>query len=159
MKQLLQKIQIGIGIGKLKFGITRDSVKEILGEPESCEKYSYSNTEKDLTETWYYTSLGINLGFDQEDDWRLGLITLESGTYFFDNKIFIGQEKKEVLSEIQNLNISDIEYEDMSSIESPTHELYSSDSIGINFWFDYNKLTEIQIAPLFVDDETIKWPE
>ena len=47
----------------------------------------------------------------------------------------------------------------MATIESPTHELYSSDCLGINFWFDYNKLTEIQISPLFIDNNTIKWPE
>ena len=47
----------------------------------------------------------------------------------------------------------------MSTVENPTHELYSSDSLGINFWFDDNKLSEIQVSPLFVDNETIKWPE
>ena len=76
MKQLSKKIKLGIGIGELKFGITRDSVREMLGEPESCEKYSYSNTEKDLTESWYYTTLGISVGFDEEDNWRLGLIII-----------------------------------------------------------------------------------
>ena len=47
----------------------------------------------------------------------------------------------------------------MSTVESPTHELISSDQLGINFWFDEDTLSEVQWGPLFVDDETIKWPE
>jgi len=159
MKQISKKIKTGIGVGELKFGISKDEAKKILGEPDECEKYSYSNTEKDLTEIWYYKDLGLNISFDEEEDWRLGLITIESETYLFENKIFIGQNKNEILSKLKNLKIIDIEYEDMSTVENPTHELYSSDSLGINFWFDDNKLSEIQVSPLFVDNETIKWPE
>ena len=159
MKLISKKIKAGIGVGELKFGISKDNVKKILGEPENREKYSYSNSEKDLTETWYYKGLGLNISFDEEDNWRLCLITIESETYILQNQIFIGKDKKEILSKLKKLEIIDIEYEDMSTIESPTHELYSSDSLGINFWFDYNKLTEIQISPLFIDNETIKWPE
>ncbi|QXP78836.1 hypothetical protein [Winogradskyella sp. HaHa_3_26] len=159
MKQISKKIKTGIGVGELKFGISKDDAKQILGEPDDCEKYSYSNTEKDLTEIWYYKNLGLNISFDEDEDWRLGSITIESETYLFENSIFIGQDKNEILSKLKNLKIIDVEYEDMSTIENPTHELYSSDTLGINFWFDNNKLSEIQINPLFIDDETIKWPE
>jgi|TARA_B110000240_G_C13145312_1_gene302869 hypothetical protein len=159
MKQISKKIKTGIGVGELKFGISKDDAKKILGEPDDCEKYSYSNTEKDLTEIWYYKNLGLNISFDEDEDWRLGSITIESETYLFENSIFIGQDKNEILSEFKNLKIIDVEYEDMSTVENPTHELYSSDTLGINFWFDNNKLSEIQISPLFIDDETIKWPE
>ncbi|WGD33692.1 hypothetical protein [Olleya sp. YS] len=159
MKQIFKKIKTGIGVGELKFGVSKDQAKKILGEPDDFEKYSYSNTEKDLTEIWYYKDLGLNISFDEEEDWRLCLITIESKTYLFENKIFIGQNKNETLSELKNLKIIDIEYEDMSTLENPTHELYSSDSLGINFWFDNNKLSEIQVSPLFKDNETINWPE
>ena len=159
MKQISKEINPGIGVGELKLGISKENVRDILGEPDNCEKYSYSNTDKDLTENWDYKDLGLNISFDQEDNWKLCLITIESETYLLGNDIFIGQEKNKVLSDLENLKITDIEYEDMSTVEYPTHELFSSDTLGINFWFDYNKLTEIQISPLFVDDETIKWPE
>lgn len=101
----------------------------------------------------------MNISFDEEDNWRLGLITIESEIYLLENRIFIGQEKKEILSELKSLKIIDIEYEDMSTVENSTHELFSSDTLGINFWFDYDKLSEIQLSPLFIDDEKIKWPK
>jgi hypothetical protein len=159
MKQISIEIKPGIGIGELKLGISKDKATEILGIPEKRDKYSYSNTDKDLTETWFYEKLGLNISFDEEDKWKLSLITIESEPYSLGKHICIGQEKKKVLSELEILKITDIEYEDMSNIESPTHELFSSDKLGINFWFDYDKLTEIQISPLFIDDNTIKWPE
>ncbi|QXP59018.1 hypothetical protein [Olleya sp. HaHaR_3_96] len=159
MKDISKKIKPGIGVGELKFGMSKNDAKKILGEPDSSEKYSYTNTEKDFTENWYYSDLGLNISFDEEDNWKLGLITIESEIYVFENSIYIGQEKNEILNELISLKITDIEYEDMETIENPTHELYSSDTLGINFWFDYNKLSEIQISPLFIDNETIKWPE
>jgi hypothetical protein len=62
-------------------------------------------------------------------------------------------------NELRSKGITDLEYEDCSSEESPSHELLSSDSLGMNFWFDEDQLSEIQWGPLFVDDETIDWPE
>ena len=44
-------------------------------------------------------------------------------------------------------------------MESPSHELLASDFLGINFWFDEDQLSEVQWGPLFVDDESIDWPE
>ncbi len=148
----------GIGLGELKFGITMDKVFQIIGEPERREKYSYSESNIDLTETWYYNALGFNVGFDEDENWKLILIAVKSEIYKL-NQIFIGQTKNIVLSELYKLEIKDIEYEYMGTIENPTHELISSDTLGINFWFDDEKLSEIQISPIFIDNETIKWPE
>lgn len=87
MKKKFKNIIPGAGLGELKFGISMDKAIQILGEPESIEKYSYTDSVEDLTETWYYKNLGINIGFNQEDNWRLTLITIKSEPYRLKKKI------------------------------------------------------------------------
>ena len=43
--------------------------------------------------------------------------------------------------------------------EAPSHELISSESLGINFWFDDDSVTEIQWGPFFNADESVQWPK
>lgn len=152
-------IEEGQGLGVLKFGLERNAVELILGVPDEKKRYSYSKDEEDLTESWYYYSLDLFLGFDQEDDWRLVTIAITSTKYNFKGFSPIGLKKGELKSKLDTVGISDLEFEDYSSIENPSYELLSSDSLGINFWFDENRLSEVQWGPLFIDDETINWPE
>ena len=152
-------IEEGQGIGALKFGLKRNTVELILGMPDEKEKYSYSKDEEDLTESWHYDNLDLSLGFDEEDDWRLVTIAITSTEYNFKGFSPIGLTKDELKNKLDAIGINDLEFEDWSSIESPSHELLSLDSLGINFWFDENRLSEVQWGPLFIDDETINWPE
>ncbi len=149
----------GEGLGELKFGLTREVVSSILGEPDEKEEYSYSDTEENLTENWHYDELELSLAFDQEDDWRLGTIAVASADYKFHDFNPIGLSKEELKAKLKEKGIEDLVFEDCSTIENLSHELLSSDSLSMNFWFDEDSLSEVQWAPLFEDEETIKWPE
>ena len=35
-------------------------------------------------------------------------------------------------------------FDDLSSIENPSHELIFSDKLEMNFWFDQNSLSQVQ---------------
>ena len=159
MNENLREIKSGIGIGIIKFGMFRKDIKKILGVPSESEQYNYSDTEEDISETWHYDDLSLSIGFDQEDDWRLMTLSVSSKFYQFRGKHLIGLSKTKVTGILKELKIDDLEFEDLSTIESPDHKLISSDSIGINFWFDHGILDEIQWGPLFIDDETINWPD
>lgn len=162
MKPSNQNINLiieGEGLGDLKFGLYKDDVKLILGQPNEIEEYSYSNSDADLTESWHYDELDLSIGFDEEDDWRLVTIAISSSNYKFREFSPIGLSKDELTKKFDELNINDLEYEDWSSEESPSHELLTSDLLGINFWFDNNRLSEVQWGPHFIDDENIKWPK
>lgn len=159
MNPNIKQILSGIGLGELNFGMTRDQIESILGQPNEKEKYSYADLGDDFTENWHYDALELSLGFDQEDDWRLVTLAVTSKDYEFDGIIPIDLTKKELTSELNNIGINDLEYENWTTKESLSHELISSKKSGINFWFDENSLTEVQWAPLLIDDETIKWPD
>ena len=66
----------------------------------------------------------------------------------------MGQEVKDHLFD---LGVLDLDQEDHSSSENSNHILLSSDSTGLNFWFDENMLAEIQWGPTLDDDEDILW--
>ncbi|MGL1886447.1 MAG: hypothetical protein OCD76_08025 [Reichenbachiella sp.] len=158
MKPNIKEIKPGYGLGELKFGMNRDEALSILGAPDEKEVHSYTDDD-DQTENWHYDELELSLGFDQEDDWRLVTISITSQDYEFNKIKIIGLTNEQFSSQEKSLKMNDLEHEDMSTKESPAHELISSESLGINFWLDEGLISEVQWGPLLIDDETIKWPE
>ncbi|PWJ37871.1 hypothetical protein [Sediminitomix flava] len=157
-KSEIFQIEEGQGLEVLKFGFSRDEIEVILGIPSEIKQYSYSDDKANLTETWYYNDLGLSLNFDEEDNWRLGTIAVESKLYRFKDFIPIGLSKDELRYKLGVVNINDLQYENWNSKEKPTHELLFSGSLGINFWFDEDCVSQIQWGPDFIDDNTINWP-
>ena len=154
----LKTIIPGVGINELKFGLQKSDVKSLLGTPDEFEKYSYTNDENNLTEVWYYDDLGLDVSFDDDDDWKLGLISIESNAYNLFDFIPIGLSIDKIKEQLKKHGVNDLIYEDWSNVESPLHELLSSEKLGINFWFDEEKCNEIQCSPLYIDENTIDWP-
>jgi len=151
----MMDIKLGIGLGDIKFGFTREQVLAILGEPDEKETYSYSDSDEDLTEAWHYDDIEISISFNEEDDWRLSTIAISSEESTLGGKKIIGLSKEELLAEIKKLDLTDYE----SRKVSETEELISSDTGEINFWVDDNTITEIQWGPFFLDEDTINWPK
>jgi len=158
MIENLQSIKPGTGLGILKFGMSREQAKELLGEPDEIEKYSYTEEEEEWTEAWHYDTLELSLGFDEVDDWKLTTLSVTSKFYELKNKKLIGLNKDEIISFLEEMDIDDYELEDWSSDESPGHELIVSEDSGLNFWFDEDTLHEIEWGPIWLDDNTFRWP-
>ncbi|MFB0960797.1 MAG: hypothetical protein QMB20_06325 [Flavobacteriales bacterium] len=149
----------GEGLGELKFGLQREDVELLLGEPDEKESFSYTESEEDETESWHFDELELSLGFDKEDDWRLVTIAITSADYKFLDFTPIGLSKEEFKSKLKDKGVDDLGFDDLSSSENPSHELIFSDKLGMNFWFDEDSLSEVQWSPHFIDDDTVKWPE
>ncbi len=148
----------GVGLGEVKFGMTKDEVKEILGKPDEIIKESYDNEGKDLYDSWEYHKLFADFSFDQDNEWRLSAISIYSDEYTLFDQTLIGLDKEELMDQFTELQLNDIEFEDMSSEESPDHHLFSSEKNQINFWLDLDILIEIQWSPLLDENESIIWP-
>lgn len=159
MKHELKIIKPGLGLGTIKFGISRNEIKNILGEPDEKEKYSDQSDMDDMTETWHYDDLELSIEFEEEYDWKLVTISITSDFYEYKSKKLIGLSKQELIQFLEEQNINDFVFENDTSEESPDHELITSDILGINFWFDEGKISEIQWGPLFINDDTIDWPK
>lgn len=158
MKEAIRNIKSGQGLGILLFGMKKDQVKQILGEPDEIDVHSYLDRENDQTENWHFDEYELSVSFSEKEDWKLDTMAINSDYYLFNNEALIGQSFNEIKEQLKKWDINDLEFEDWSSEESPDHKLLSSDSLEINFWFDEGKLAEIQWSPLFENEETIIWP-
>ena len=159
MKKALKEIKYGYGLGNLKFGMTKYEVKLMLGEPSYIDEYSHSDSDNDLTESWQYDELELSISFDEEEDWKLTMMSVNSNFYEFEGKSLIGKSEKDILADLASLNIEDTYLEDVSERDGENHKVIEIDDKSINFWFIDGVLDEIQWSPLFIDDDTIKWPE
>ncbi len=160
MRDNIKYINPGIGLGELKFGMSQDEVKEILGLPNEIEIYQYlPNTEEsEFSENWHYEELELSISFSSEDDWRINTISINSHHYSLWNSIKIGQSIVQVEEILNKLKKANYICEDWSNLESPDHKLFELNEYYLNLWFDNKELSEIQWSPKFINDEEIDWP-
>lgn len=149
----LKNIELAGGLGDLKFGMTQNEVRELIGEPDETETVDYAEDGEDGMKSlaWHYDAHEFSLGFDEEDDWLLVTISISSDAYTIGGAKLIGLSKDMVKKAIENLNITDLELDDWSNDEGRKQELLSSEEKSINFWFDNNELTEIQWGAIYLD--------
>lgn len=158
MKNSLKEIKPGYGLGVLKFGMKRSEVKLLLGEPSFIDKYSHSDSSNDLTESWEYEDLQLSISFDEEENWKLTMISVSANFYELDKVSLIDCLEDDVVKKLTDFDDEELYLEDCSEIEGEDHKVIEVENKSINFWFVDGVLDEIQWSPFFVDDDTIQWP-
>ncbi|MEP1033239.1 hypothetical protein [Ekhidna sp.] len=148
----------GVGLGKLKFGMSREDVKAILGDPDHQDITHYGEDAADKSDAWEYHPLRLDLSFEEAEDWRLVIISVSSEDYHLKGSSLMGLDTDELMEELDMLGVKDLEIEDLSSEDHPDQKLISSEELALNFWLHQDILEEIQWGPQFIDDETIQWP-
>lgn len=158
MKEALKEIKPGYGLGVLKFGMSRAEVKLMLGEPSFIDKYSHSDSTNDLTESWEYDQLELSLSFDEEENWKLTMISVAADFYELGGNPLVGLTEENSIQELNLLEFEDLDLEDCSERDGEDHKVIEIEEKSINFWFIDGVLDEIQWSPFFIDDDTIDWP-
>ncbi len=161
MKKEIKEIIPGVGLGTLKFGMTRDDVKKLVGKPDEVENLpGFEEEVNDELESWHYDEHEFSLVFDADYDWRLVSIAVSDPYFTFHGKNIIGMDKQETLDLLSNLGIEISNEEDLSDDENPNLELIESEDAGLMVWFADDEVIEIQILPDVEEDgETLIWPE
>jgi hypothetical protein len=161
MKKEVRDIIPGVGLGTIKFGMTRDEVKNIAGKPDEIENVpGFDEEVNDELESWHYDEYEFSLVFDAEYEWRLVSIAVSDPYFLFEGKSIIGMPKNEVMDLLNKANIEISNVEDLSDEETPDLELVESDEAGLMVWFENEEAIEMQILPDVEDDgETLIWPE
>jgi hypothetical protein len=161
MKKEIREIIPGVGLGELKFGMTRDEVKNLVGKPDEVENLpGFEEEVNDELESWHYDEHEFSLVFDADYDWRLVSIAVSDPYFTFHGKSLVGMGKKELLALLDKLGIEISNEEDLSDEENPDLELIESEDAGFMIWFADHEVIEIQILPDVEEDgETLKWPK
>lgn len=147
MKDKIKQINIGQGLGDLQFGMSRAHVSKLLGDPTEIDNNPYNEADGDRTENWHYDHLKLSLSFQEPIEWELDTISVTDEFYQIRGKSLMGKSLQEVKSILEDMDITDLETENHSDDDLPDHKLLTSDSYLINFWFDKDKLVEIQWGP------------
>jgi len=151
----------GQGLGIIKFGMSRDEIRSILGNPDEVDQYGYedSDDDDDQTEAWHYDELNASFSFDALDDWRLNAIAVSDPEYLLNNKSLIGLSRMELQETLSDFGLGEIKAEEWSHEEMPDDRLLSIDEASMNFWMEDDQLAEIQWGPLIDEDDNVHWPE
>lgn len=142
------KINIGIGLDNIIFGMSQDDVKSIIGKPDKItEAEEFDNI------IYYYNKLLIKTKFDKDEDYRLYSIDVYNPEALIFNQKMIYKDKREVL-DILNLNgYKQLSYDDYGSFDTVFCE-----EIWSTFMFEFDRLISIEFSPLFKDNDIIIWP-
>lgn len=147
MKENLKSINLGSGLGDILFGMSREAVRKILGDPTEIDDNPFKEEMGHRTETWHYDELKVSLSFQEPLEWELDTISVTDNFYEINNQSLIGKSMMAVKTALEKMDITDLEMEDHSEDDDVKHTLLSSDSYLSNFWFDNNILAEIQWGP------------
>ncbi len=151
----------GQGLGIIKFGMTRDQVRQLLGDPDEVDQFGYedSEDEEDQTEAWHYDALNASFSFDAIDNWRLNGIAVSDPAYLLKDQSLIGMNRNSLQETLSSMGLGEVVVDDWSEETMPEDKLLCIDDISMNFWLESDELAEIQWGPYVDEDENVHWPE
>ncbi len=154
-----QNIVLGKGLDNMHFGMLREEIKGILGEPDEIEKIVNEDLDEDNSEVWHYDELEISAAFDELEDWRLTSFAVSSPDYTFEGVDLIGLSQQEVLDQIDLMGLGDVTIDEVSEGEEVNQQIAFVQEASLNLWFDNGKLSEIQWGPFWDEEEDeVIWP-
>ena len=143
MADISKEIELGVGLGKLRFGMTPQMVIDLLGEPDDKEREEYSKDDPDFfTEEWHYDELELSISFDMVMEMELSTISVSSASYTLEGKTLIGMDRKTVDAELKAMDINS-QWEEFKEIDDDS-DLLSNENEGLSLWYEKGKLKEIQ---------------
>lgn len=147
----LHTVKVGIGIGELLFGSSRDDVRKYLGSPDKID--IDRDTDGMKHELWIYELIGGSVSFDEEDDFRLSIIETSSPLATLEGMCVIGLARDAVLSHLCRFGIGN-----MTNNEDNLEKI-TFDDVELNLWFELDILRDIQWSVLFDEYDKISWPK
>ena len=155
----IKEIIPGSGLGIIKFGMTRDQLKLILGNPDEMENDLTDGIEDEDMETWHYDEMDLSVQFSESTDFRLISLAVSAEFVELDGEKIIGMNEGDLKKHLSDAGIEDLMEEQIEDEDSEQYHILMSDEKGLNFWMEEGEVTEVQWIPLLKDEETIAWPE
>ena len=154
-----------VGFGNVRFGMTVQEVKKILGKPdEEVDNDRLGEDDEDTMITLYYDELGLSLSFDKLTDFRLSDIMTEGySSVSMEGGIRFGMSVEDVRGLVAKADFGPMEESDLDEEEigDNDEELTSYDlpEISVSLWFKEDRLDTIQLGPEYDENDNIVWPK
>jgi len=133
-----------VGIENIKLGMTGSDVQNKLGVPAQKEKQAEE-------EIWEYDK-GIELSFQEEDDYRLSSITVIAESALLDSKPIVGITEEELLDIFPSFQLDEDFKQDGKS--------YYADDLQIMAWVFEGEVFNIIIFPEYDEESELPiWPK
>lgn len=154
----MQTIKIGQGLENIKFGITKEELKAILGESDEIESFPPDTIDDLPSENWHYDELELSISFVDDEGWKLESFAVSAPNFELEGKRLIGLSLDNAVAILEKLEIGDLLHEDLSDEEDSDYQLISVSNKSIYFWFDDEILKEISWGPIYDKDNNPVWP-
>jgi hypothetical protein len=136
-------IKIGIGIDKIKFGMSPEEVLALLGVADEKNKITFSDEDPDYySEEWHYDEMEMSLVFDMLDKLELTTISISSEDFTLGNASIIGNNESDVFSILKKAGFEK-GWEELEE-EEPSQKTYINEEEGISLYFEDGLLSEFQ---------------
>ena len=143
------EVKPGIGIGLVKFGMDKEEVEFLFGEPSEKE----IDQEDENKEIWIFNDEKMRLSFYPDEDYKLGYIETSNPELEFNGKKLLGLKIEEAKHEFVNRRIESWEQDKYSSFSVEFNEDYY-----LSLHQSYGELTEIHMGVPFKNDDEYQWP-
>lgn len=152
-----REISPGFGLNPLRFGMSIDEVKKILGRPhESIEVEDGENSYITLE----YPEKRVSLSFDLDEGLRLSSIEVDEGPFTLFGESLFPRNRDRVLDLLRrNLPIADMAEIEESAIELIGQSLWVPSLRGTFYFSEEGELEQFQWSPFFNSGDEIMWPE
>ncbi len=136
------KILLKQGIGDLRFGMTKKQVEQLLGKP------SKHFEDEDSNEIFVYNSQKLVITFYEEEDFKLGYLTVSSSEVLINENPIIGK----TINQVKTL-LPDFKKWDFQDFD--TFEHYFDEENWLILVCEFGEITKVEIGAVIKDDEFV----
>jgi hypothetical protein len=148
----LRTVKVGVGLGDVRFGINRAEAELLLGTPDEVLR----GGQEFSGELWVYQQLGVALGFEREDQFRLGSIEARNRDVTVNGHALIGRTVEEAAAVLRASFSFSIE---ASLNEDGEPEQLRLPDLAISFWFESGLIESISWSVMTDERKELLWPE
>ena len=130
------------GLGDVKFLSTVDEFISMIGQPDDDELIQ-EKISKYNSRILHYDSLELSASFDEENNWKLSSITVNSDAFHINDIYLFNCNKIDFLKKIETLDLGTYE-SDVYNEEDYSSTTYYFKQNNISFWFENDALQKIQ---------------
>ena len=150
MKEKLE-INLKKGLNELKFGLTMDEVKKLLGNPDDKENIKEDEID---TEIWYYLEDGITVFFGEEENWRCICLETDNECAEILGKKIIDLKASELADLFSKNGYNDFETEE----EAWGEKRISIEDAVVDFYIENEEILAVNWGVDYDDDGNPLWP-